>query len=324
MYEIEKLKNDVLTTSERVSALSAKYNDVRFTAKAAELASVKEEIKTAVSENITASAKYAVLTWSNEYEATGLSDDDLARAIKKKVIAERTFAYTGCKVNDKTGSSAETMEGKFNLLEVWEWLGYESFKPSLDVLGLRLTLATADLTRAEDLSVVKSCYKLNELAKQKMQADEGIGINPLSKSQTVNAMQALLDEILFVPCESDPTKNLYRVNNRHWNTLLLSVTAGNKKAKYGGIKILNSRSIEMFFADALCAIVNGRNASLTYGTAKEATPPATAEKSASTGEPEIIGTSEEASDKPDATEGSAENPEPKAKKTRKPAKTKEA
>lgn len=279
MFDVTNLKNDITAIKSKLETLAAEYNNTRFNATAAALKSKEDEIKQQARESSLANAKLFALETYNAAEAEGLTGEVLDLAVKEKIISKRTYAYDSARINDQNGASLETAYGKFNLIETWEWLGFETFKGELNILGLRLTLAAADLTKAQHREVIRSCYKLNALAKEKIKAEEtGEVPNPLSKSQTVNAMQEVVDKVLFRPCDTDEKKNLYRVLNCHWNTLLLSVTAGDKKAVSGGLKMLNARSLEMFFADTLNAIVTKRAATISYKVDKNAVVPATTEE----------------------------------------------
>ena len=279
MFDVTNLKNDITAIKSKLETLKADYNNTRFNATAAALKSKEDEIKQQARESSLANAKLFALETYNAAEAEGLTGEALNLAVKEKIISKRTYAYDSARINDQNGASLETTYGKFNLIETWEWLGFETFKGELNILGLRLTLAAADLTKAQHREIIRSCYKLNALAKEKIKAEEtGEVPNPLSKSQTVNAMQEVVDKVLFRPCDTDEKKNLYRVLNCHWNTLLLSVTAGDKKAVSGGLKMLNARSLEMFIADTLNAIVTKRAATISYKVDKNAVVPATTEE----------------------------------------------
>ena len=302
MYDITNLAKDACSVKGKLEVLAKEYNEIRYKATEAELKNKENVIKEQIKESLKVNAKLTACEIANALEAEGLTGEDLDLAVKEKIISQRTYKYTNIRISDKEGACVETKYAKFSLLSVWEWLGYETFKGELNILGLRLTLAAADLTNARHREFIRSTYKLNELAKEKLKSEEtGEVPNPLSKSQTVNAMQKVVDKVLFRPCDTDATKNLYRVLNCHWNTLLLSVTTGDKTAESGGLKMQNAKSLEMFFADALNSIITKRAATISYKMDKNAIiptekTPAPAEQK--TDAPVVTGEEKAAEEKP--------------------------
>lgn len=189
---------------------------------------------------------------------------------KIAIIKRRFFDYETAVFNDKTqNAEIRTTTEKISLLDAWELLGYETFKHDLQLLGLRATLAVADLTNAENRAKIKDCYALSKLAEEKLKADKGIGADPLSKSQTVNALQGVIDSILFIAGDNNAEKNKLRAVNYHWNFFLLAITQGSKKAAAGAIKIGNLKTLDIFIGDILNGILTNRGITVEYKQKKE-------------------------------------------------------
>lgn len=276
MFNYENLIKDTTHLAEEAAHLVAEYN---APVKEGEKMPDKKTLETAMKENekelMTAASRLAIYRIAEKAETDTSMPEEYERLAKERIIKARTYMYDCATIDKKTESAViVTRVRKFNLLDAWELLGFESYKHELELLCLRATLATADLTDASNRAVIKGCYRLSKLAEEKLKAMEGEGVDPLSKSQTVNAMQRVIDAAFFKPCDNNAEKNQLRAVNAHWNTFLLSVTRGSKKLDHSKIDMVNLRDAEMFFGDILNGIITNRAAVVGFKTKKEETAPA--------------------------------------------------
>jgi len=162
-----------------------------------------------------------------------LSDEQVKIALCK---ARFFTTWTG-KQNKNGHFELKDKEARFDVTEILKKLGISTaYTSDIQILGLYLTLSIADLVDDKKRNLVTGCYKLDKLARQKFVT----GIDPLSKRQTVKAVQTALDS--FIP------ESGYKALNHDWNFLQLAASVRNKKST-NTVKIINKRQLEELFYD---------------------------------------------------------------------------
>lgn len=120
------------------------------------------------------------------------------------------------------------------------------------------------LRTAQDLNVPFSCdsYFMDKLAERIKN-----GETPVSNTQLLNALQGLIDMIIFEPQETDKDKNVYRANSRDVTALRMQYTKSGKGRT--GIACAKHNYFARLIGKVLYRIVTGEDYSLEYKTSKD-------------------------------------------------------